>query len=157
MSIYAYGRIKRKCIDEDFLEEILIEFFSPKRDIVRKNNQKCVTYEGVKSDNNVIISFISEKKPPYNVYDSNIINDEFEYVQLIIFDIKKEETAVDTFKDIINFCIYLWERIESDILVTSDVHNDICILKEKEIIWSKDFSFDFSSIIYAKNSKRNIR
>lgn len=147
MSICVYGRIKRKCINEDLLEGILVEFFSPKRDIIRKNNEKCVTYEGISSENKVTISFMSEKKPPYNVYDSNIINDEFEYVQLILFDMKKEEASIDNYKEIISFCIYLKEKIDSDILVTSDVHDDICLLEGKEIIWSKNLSFDYSKNI----------
>ena len=147
MAICVYGRIKRKCIDEDFLERILGEFFSSKSDIIRKNNEKCVIYEGVSSENKVSISFISEKKSPYNVYDSNIINDEFEYVQLILFHIKKEEASIDIYKEIINFCICLKGEIDSDILVTSDVHDDICLLKGKEIIWSKNLSVDYNQII----------
>lgn len=147
MSICVYGRIKRKCINEDLLEGILVEFFSPKSDIIKKNNEKCVTYEGISSENKVTISFMSEKKPPYNVYDSNIINDEFEYVQLILFDMKKEEASIDNYKEIISFCIYLKEKIDSDILVTSDVHDDICLLEGKEIIWSKNLSFDYSKNI----------
>lgn len=147
MAICVYGRIKRKCIDEEFLERVIREFFSPKRDIIKKSNERCVTYEDIKSENKIIISFISEKKPPYNVYDSNIINDEFEYVQLILFDIKKEEASIDTYKEIISFCIYLKGKIDSDILVTSDVHDDICLLKGKEIIWSKKLSVDYNQII----------
>ncbi len=99
MSICVCGRIKRKCIDEDFLERILREFFSPKRDIIKENNQRCVSYEGVYSEDKVTISFISERKPPYNVYDSNIINDEFEYAQLIIFGVAKEVATIDTYKE----------------------------------------------------------
>ena len=142
MSICVYGRIKRKCINEDLLEGFLVEFFSPKSDIVKKNNEKCVIYEGISNKNKVSISFVSEKKPPYNLYDSNIINDEFEYIQLIIFEIEKEEATIDNYKEIINFCIYLKEKIDSNILVTSDAHDDICLLEGTEVIWSKDISFD---------------
>ena len=96
MAICVCGRINGKCIDEDFLERIIREFFSPKKDIIRKEHQECVTYEDVKNENKVIISFISEKKPPYNVYDSNIINDEFEYLYLILFDMYyiKQQTNI---------------------------------------------------------------
>ncbi len=147
MAICVSGRIKRKCIDEDLLERILVEFFSPKGNIIRENSGKCVTYEDISDENKVTISFIDEKKPPYNVYDSNIINDEFEYVQLILFDIEKEKASIDSYKEIIRFCIYLKGKIDSDILVTSDVHNDICLLKEKEILWSENLSFDYGQII----------
>ena len=81
------------------------------------------------------------------MYDSNIINDEFEYAQLILFAIKKEEASIDIYKDIICFCIYLRGKIDSDILVTSEVHDDICLLKGKEIIWSKNLSVDYNQII----------
>ena len=37
-------------------------------------------------------------------------------------------------------------EIDSDILITSDVHNDICLLTENEIIWSESLSFDYSQI-----------
>lgn len=144
MAICVYGRIKRKCIDEDLLEGILVEFFSLKSDFIRKKSEKCVIYEGITSENKVTISFISEKRPPYNVYDSNIINDEFEYVQLLLFDIKKEKASIDTYKEVISFCIRLKDKVDSDILVTSDVHDDICLLKGNEIIWSKNISVEYN-------------
>lgn len=146
MSICVYGRIKRKCMDEDLLERFLADYYSSGIDIIREKNGNCVTYEIVNSEDDVIISFINEKAAPYNVYDSNIIGDEFEYVQLILFDIKKEEASMDKYKNIIRFFIYLKEKINSDILITSDVHNDICLLQDKEIIWSQELSHDYSQI-----------
>jgi len=140
MSICVYGRIKRKCINEDLLERFLADFFCLKG-ILPKNNEKCVIHEGISNKNKVSISFISEKKPPYNIYDSDLVNGEFEYIQLIIFEIEKEKATIDNYRELINFCFYLKERIDSDILVTSDVHNDICLLEGTEVIWSKDVSF----------------
>lgn len=147
MSICIYGRIKRKCINENLFERFLVEFFSPKSDIVRRMDEKSVTYEGVSSENTVSISLVLEKKPPHNVYDSNIVNTEFRYVQLIIFEIKKEEATIDNYKKIIMFFIFLNNKIDSDILVTSDVHDEICLLKKTEIIWSKDLSYDYGEMI----------
>ena len=147
MSICVYGRIKRKCMDEDLLERFLADYYSSGSDIIREKNGNCVTYEIVNSEDDVIISFINEKKTPYNVYDSSIIGDEFEYVQLILFDLKKEKASIDKYKKIIRFLIYLKEIINSDILITSDVHNDICLLQDKEIIWSQEFSLNYSQVI----------
>lgn len=147
MSICVYGRIKRKCIKENLFERFLVEFFSPKSDIVRRMDEKSVTYEGVSSENTVSISLVLEKKPPHNVYDSNIVNTEFRYVQLIIFEIKKEEATIDNYKKIIMFFIFLNNKIDSDILVTSDVHDEICLLKKTEIIWSKNLSYDYGEMI----------
>lgn len=147
MAIWVYGRIKEKSIDENLLEKSIIKYFDLKNHIIKKRNGKCVTYEGIGSENETDILFINEKKSPYNVYDSNITNQEFKYIQLIIFETEKEKISVHSYKEIICFCIYLRERIDSDILVTSDAHDEICLLKEKEIIWSKDLSYDYSKII----------
>lgn len=97
-----------------------------------------ISYEIVNKHNDIIISFIKEKTAPYNVYDSDIIGNEFEFLQLIIFDIDKESSSTDEYKEIINFCEFLNEKIDSSILITSDMHDEICFLKENKIIWSED-------------------
>lgn len=147
MSICVCGRIKQKCMDEDLFEKFLADYYSSKSNIIREKNNNCVTYQIVNDEYDVIVSFVNEKKTPYNVYDSNIIGDEFAYVQLILFDIKKENASIDKYKEIIRFLIYIKEKINSDILVTSDAHNDICLLQEEEIIWSSELSFDYSQVI----------
>ena len=55
--------------------------------------------------------------------------------------ITDENAIIDTYKIIIEFCKYLKTKMGSDILVTSDVHNDICLLREQEIIWAQGISF----------------
>lgn len=147
MSICVYGRIKQKCMDEELLERLLADYYSLGNNIIRESNKNCVTYKFVNSEEDVIISFMNEKKAPYNVYDSSIIGDEFEYVQLILFDVKKENASVDKYKEIIRFLLCLKEKINSDILITSDVHNDICLLQAEETIWSRELSFDYSQVI----------
>lgn len=147
MSICVYGRIKQKYMDEDLFERFLADYYSSESNIIKEKNKNCVTYEFANGEDDVIISFMNEKKAPYNVYDSNITGDEFEYVQLILFDIKKENASVDKYKEIIRFLIYIKEKINSDILITSDVHNDICLLQDEETIWSQELSFDYSQVI----------
>ena len=140
MSICVCGRVNGKCIDEKLLEKVMVEFFSPKNTFAKQIDKKCVTYAGITDENEVIISFVSEKNPPSNIYDSNIINGEYEFTQLLFFEVNKENATTDIYKIIIEFCKYLKTKIKSDILVTSDVHNDICLLKEHEIIWAKGIS-----------------
>lgn len=57
-----------------------------------------------------------------------------DFTQLLLFEIDKQYAVIDTYKNIVEFCIYLRFKIQSDILVTSEVHDDICLLKEQEII-----------------------
>ena len=136
--ILVCGRVNKNCIDEKLLEKVIMEFFLPVSIIVKQVNNNCVTYEGITADNKVIISFVNKNGLLSNFWESNIISGKFEYVQLIIFDINKSDATIDTYKNIIEFCIYLRVKIKSDILVTSEVHDDICLLKELEIIWAQD-------------------
>lgn len=140
MSIFMCAKIQKACIDEKLLQKILADFFSPKNIIVEQTNKRCVTYEGV--SDTMWISFVREECSPYNVWDSSILDGEFKFAQLIIFDIKKEDASIDTYKSIVNFCIHLKKKIQSDILITSDVHNDVCFLKGQEVIWSQDIKWE---------------
>ena len=135
MSISIYARINKKCIDENKLEKMLVEFFKPVNAVTVYRNEKCTTYEELCKNNDMIVNFVYEKRTPYNVYDSKLCNGEFEYMQLLIFDIKKETVHIDQIKTIFNFCIFLKGNVKEEILVTSDVYEEICLLKENEVIW----------------------
>lgn len=137
-----YARIKNKVIDEDELGKNIAEFFLPKNTIIVQKTKNRVIYDGIYEDGKVKVYFINEKKSPYNVYDSGICNGEFQYTQLIIFDIKKEDASTYEYKKILNFCIYLKKKVEGDILVTTDVHDEICLLKEHDIVWSTNTHFN---------------
>ena len=143
MSVCFCGRIKQRCLNEELFESFLTDYYFWENNIIRESNENCVTYQFMNSEEDVIISFMNEKKAPYNVYDSGIIGEEFEYAQLILFDIKKENASVDKYKEITRFFLCLKEKINSDILVTSDVHNDICLLQDEVIIWSQELPFDY--------------
>ena len=88
MSIYVYGKIKQRCIDEDLFERFLVDYYSSESNIMKEKNKNRITYEFVNGEDDVIISFMNETKAPYNVYDCNITGNEFEYLQLILFDIR---------------------------------------------------------------------
>lgn len=140
MSICMYARISKKCISVETFGKIITDFFLPIKDIIIQKDKDCLTYENIYENGKVLISFIDDKKPPYNVYDSCLCNGEFEYKQLIIFDIKKEEVSIDVYRKILDFCFYLKEVVECNILVTSDVHDEICLLEEQNVMWSNNFS-----------------
>ncbi len=136
MSILFCANINKKSINNKKLKKFIIEFFSPKHDLDIRKNGTNTEYNYVCDENEIIIVFSSVDKPPYNIYDSSITNGEYEYEQSIIFDIYKEYGTTENFIKIIKFCIYVRKKIKSDILLTSDLHNDICLLKKDEIIWS---------------------
>lgn len=124
-------------MDSEVLERAIenFRFFSGK--IIKQADKKSITYECIETNEDVI-SFFSEKTFPYNVYDSSIIGD-YVYEQLLIFDIRKDLALNWKYERIIDFCIYLRKQINSDMLLTSDVYDDICLIEESGIIWSSTF------------------
>lgn len=146
MSLSVYGRIQRNCVTADTMEKALIRFFADSGDMLKTAETEGITYWNIDREIILEIHFIREMKPLYNVWYSDILDSEFSYAQLIMFDLNKENASISTYKKIIEFFIYLRNRIESDILVTSDAHDDMCFVKANEVIWSRDLSFDYSSI-----------
>lgn len=126
MSLCIYGRIEKEIFDENTLEPFINEYFSKNYEIIKKDNGKA--YEIKKGENTTILSFIKEKKYPYNVYESDIAKGEFEYRQLLIFDLEKEAASAKAYTEIIDFFGFLFEKTKSRILVTSDAHDEICFL-----------------------------
>lgn len=135
MSLCVYGRIEGKIFNEKSLETCLNHYFSNGYETIKENSD-CAAYEIKNNEGKAIVSFISEKKSPYNIYDSDIINGEFEYQQLLIFELNKEDATMDFYIEIIKFLKYLFQEKKNRILVTSDAHDEICLLNDKDILWS---------------------
>lgn len=139
MSISVSGRIKMKKLNSELYKKIISEYPLYKKAINIEDND----FSYIGNDFGYDISFI-EKKAPTNIWDSDILGDEYEYSQIIIFDLYKEMERVEdinyneAFQSIIDFFIFLNKEIASQILVTSDVHNDICYI-DKDIRWSESW------------------
>ncbi|MDE5892149.1 MAG: hypothetical protein K2H45_04395 [Acetatifactor sp.] len=150
MSFSVCARIKEKCISEELLEKAIADFFQPPKDILVRRDGMRATYEGIDEDGVTVIYFNSDSRSPYNIYVSEITGGKFEYMQSINLDIGKETATVDRFAKMISFCIYLYGKVKSEILVTSDVHDDICLVKAGEILWSQTLSFDYKSLVMSQ-------
>ena len=70
MSLYIYGRICKKNVDNQTLKETIVRFFSINKHIIEQNDRNYTIYENICDDNEIILSFVNEKKPPYNIYES---------------------------------------------------------------------------------------
>ena len=151
MSFSVCARIKEKCVCEELLERAIVDFFQPPQDILMQRDGTHVTYGGIDEDGVTVIYFNSDSRPPYNIYVSEITGGKFEYMQSIDLDIGKETATVDRFAKMISFCIYLYGKVKSEILVTSDVHDDICLVKAGEILWSEALCFDYKSLVMGQS------
>lgn len=141
MSICVYCRVKEKRITPEILEKVIRSFRFFQNDFIKEINSRCIVYEDIKDDVE-IVSFISEKNFPYNIYDSNIMG-EYKYTQLLVFDIRKDRALKDEYEKIIRFCVHLKKETNSEMLLTSDVYDDICFLEGKNVIWSETFPSKF--------------
>ena len=143
MSICIYSRVKGKKINVEILEKVIedLGFFS--NGSVKEIGRTCISYEDIKDDTE-IISFVNERTFPYNIYESSITGD-YEYAQLLVFDIKKERALKEEYEKVICFCDHLRKEINSEMLLTSDIYDDICLLEERNIIWSHTFPFRYDT------------
>jgi hypothetical protein len=133
MSISLYGKIKEKKLDIDLFKRSIVDFFLSDSTVKLDYNGKSFFYEN--KDIGFEIFFSENESSPYNVWDSEILSDEFEYAQTIMFDLFKEIDYDQAYKSIIDFFSFLNKKISCAVLVTSDVYNDICYI-DKDIRWS---------------------
>ncbi len=160
MSLCVYGRIEERSkfapkmpsqtLNEKSLETCLNHYFSNGYEI--KGNSDCAVYEIKNDESKTIVSFINEKKSPYNIYDSDIIEGEFECHQLLVFELDKEGATINLYIEIMRFLKYLSQETKNRILVTSDAHDEICLLDDKNISWSKN-STSIKEIMNSFNSQ----
>ncbi len=136
MSLCMYARIAPMCITKEILDKVIGSYFLPGNSMSCEINMDGVFYEKISKRDNIAITFLKERRPPFNFYDSDIINGGFKYMQLIIFDIQKDTCSIDEYKSIIKFCVYLQKQNFCEILITSDAHDEICFLSNQGIIWS---------------------
>jgi hypothetical protein len=138
VSISLCGRIKDSVVDSNTLEKHLREYYGVIRKLSKDDGEE-VSYELNSDYGRFVVYYVEKKKPPYNVYDSDLVGGEFVFSQLVVFDLDKEEVCKTTYEDLVSFFIYLQKKIESEILVTSDVHDEICLLKKEGCLYTEQF------------------
>lgn len=141
MSLWMYAKISQKSFELKLVETMLKDFFPNAKALVRNVDKSAmrtvIGYQGVSSDLDEVL-FLAEQKRPFSTYESNLYGGDFQYEQELIFCLDKSKVTVEVTRMVVNFCIYMRGHIECDILVTSDMHDEICLLKEQTIIWNED-------------------
>ena len=137
MSISVVGKIKEKKLNEELFKKYIISYFNTnmKQNLVYDEDiffYKCDKFA-------FHIYFSKERVYPANIWDSDILNKEYEYSQTIRFDLCKDVDYEEAYRCIFDFFAFLHKKILCDILVTSDVFNDICYIKNDDILWSNSW------------------
>ena len=133
MSIDVSAKIQKNFINVKDIELYIKDFFLVIENLNKQSLGNVTMFSDFYNDNKIIIYFTENENA---VYNSLFFKDEFKYSQSLLFDIKKDNISTKEFVTIINFCKYIRKRINSDILITSNVHDEICIVKINEIIFS---------------------
>ena len=136
MSICFCANLQQKCLNQELLYQILSEYWSEYQ-ILQQQEERCIFYKGM--ENGIAgIAFIEQKTYPYSIYISDILGKEYHIAQSILFLIDKMQYSIDTYQKIIDFCIFLKSKINSNLLLISDVHNEICFLNKNGILWAEN-------------------
>lgn len=137
MSVDVDGDIHRTCIDEKAFDKIIVDFFAPEKELEKTHLESgVIEYEHIRDEVFNAIFFQPKNKDPYGGTDSVIYNGFFKVEQYVSFNMNKWNLCMDSFRLIIDFFIYLKNNISSEILVSSDEHGEICLLKDNTIVWS---------------------
>ena len=134
MSISVVGRIKEIKLNEELFKKYIISYFNTNMQHNLVYDKEVFFYKCNEFSFNIIGDY--DRKYPANIWDSDILNDEYEYSQIIMFDLCKEIDYERAYKCIHDFFAFLHKEILCDILVTSDVFNDICYMTDHKYYWS---------------------
>ncbi|WP_026651560.1 hypothetical protein [Butyrivibrio proteoclasticus] len=97
-----------------------------------------------------IVYFVNNK----SYWDSSITDAEFDYSQMISVGIDKEEDDLsDLIYEAIEFFLFVSKKTGAEILIKSEIHNDICHVQSGKTIWDPHFYDMYHD--YIERNKRN--
>lgn len=145
MSIHFSLNIKDNSINEKMLITeinnigVPLDFkYNTKEDIIDFNS----TYDIYGFD----ITFVKQKGPPFNKEETVFLENNFVYNQSILFGINKEGDFRNIYSKMLELIFNLMTKVNTDALLTSTVHNDVCYFENGKNVYIKS-SISFSDII----------
>lgn len=138
MSIEYSLKIKEHKLTIDNIETIMKELFNKDDNTTKSNCSMTSTFEklGFKMD------LMDARKFPYNIWDSNILNEEFEYSQVLIFSINKQFYDFEIlYNNLYKIVFTLVKKINLESLFVSSEeicyfkNNSDVIINKNEYIW----------------------
>ncbi|WP_218571215.1 hypothetical protein [Paenibacillus oralis] len=81
------------------------------------------------------VTLIKNKKPPYNIYEMTLLERDFEYNQVILFDFNKESDLRFAYSKALQIIFNLMKRIHTHALLTSSVHDEICYFENSTKVY----------------------
>ncbi len=137
MTTNAEVMIKKGFLDKESLKKYIIDFFKPENEIlITEQKYNVVQYRNFCSEG-MIIYFDEKVEDDYHSnYKSEILGDDFKYTQEIGIEFNSDIPDVDQYFRAIKFCKYLKAKTEDDILLASDILDEICLFHEDKITFT---------------------
>jgi hypothetical protein len=139
MSIDISAKIKNKIFSVDIIKKSLCNFFECTVNI-DKIGQDKYKFTCFYENNDIILFFDDDCK--YHYWDSIILEKEYSYLQSLIFDISKHSDLAQNFEIVFKFLIELQKTCIGEILITSNIHDDICYINaDSKAIWTNNCGY----------------
>lgn len=127
MSLEFSVKISKNTIKE---EDLLFEVKKHYRDAMLEcgENENIVEVNNIYEHMGFVLTIIKEKKPPYNIYDSEFLKREYEYTQVINIEFDKQNELSNCYKTAIEIVCSVILRSKAEALIISDFSEDICFI-----------------------------
>lgn len=129
MPINIAAHIGKSAFTQEVFTDLLNTFF--KCNAVKEIlNSGIVRYTNISADDEIIGYFSEKLMPPSNCWESNLLNSDYIFSQSICFSVSKSSDIDKKFKIVFEFLIFLEKKFPFEMLLISDVHDDICYTDE---------------------------
>ena len=83
------------------------------------------------------ITLIKDEKPPYNIYETSFVENDFEYNQSILFGFSKEVDFDISYTKALELIFSLMREVNTSALLTSSVYDEICYFENSTNVYIK--------------------
>lgn len=139
MSVDITAKIGENVFSANIIKQFLCDFFDRpvNTEKIDTNKYKFTCFY---ENDDIILFFIDNCK--YHYWDSIILTKEYPYLQSLIFNISKNSDLTKNFEIIFKFLIELQKTYNGEILITSNIHNEICYINtDSKVIWSNNCGY----------------
>ena len=155
MSLEMSLRIKKKIITKSEFEYSVKKFFNNKELNAVNNYIYGISIHDFYNSYGIIFTLIEDKKPPYNIYDSELIKGEYEYSQVLSFEIDKTRELNIIYDTIFKYVLNMVKKFHLEALLTSDFSEDICLFQTDEVYYNKNVTIYNPDILIPEFNKIN--
>lgn len=138
MSVDIAAKIEKKYFSADIIKNSLCDFFECTVNIDRIDQSKY-KFTCFYENDDIILFFVDYCS--YHYWDSVILTKEYPYLQSLIFNISKHSDLTKNFETVFKFLMELQKTYNGELLITSDIHNEICYITDSKVIWSDNCGY----------------